>query len=262
MENLSIDRARSDRNWGYPRESNPWKSHSRRIRQKWKVCETMEKDPSTDGCRGRGRGNGQTIERRTHTANGITARMAVGRQWRAASKTRIERRDKPNKTEPSLESTKPNPSKERERWRGGSEGLAKRQTYLIQVGWSQWRQEEAGARRGEKRIEGRVWYSLDGPRKKIYLASLFDVGALFNYSGRKTWRERLFNQRFERVEAESSAPRVKERKTEGGGGGKGQYLAAGSINSGPDFRCGSFLERLTIRKRLENSLEVWSFNRL
>lgn len=79
MENLSIDRARSGRNWGYPRESNPWKSHSRRIRQKWKVCETMEKDPSTDGCRGRGRGNGQTIERRTHTANGITARMAVGR---------------------------------------------------------------------------------------------------------------------------------------------------------------------------------------
>lgn len=79
MENLSIDRARSDRNWGYPRESNPWKSHSRRIRQKWKVCETMEKDPSMDGCRGRGRGNGQTIERRTHTANGITARMAVGR---------------------------------------------------------------------------------------------------------------------------------------------------------------------------------------
>lgn len=146
-------------------------------------------------------GEGQTIERRTHTANGITARMAVGRQWRAASKTRIERRDKPNKTEPSLESTKPNPSKERERWRGGSEGLAKRQTYLIQVGWSQWRQEEAGARRGEKRIEGRVWYSLDGPRKKIYLASLFDVEALFNYSGRKTWRERLFNQRFERVEA-------------------------------------------------------------
>ena len=79
MENLSIDRARSGRNWGYPRESNPWKSHSRRIRQKWKVCETMEKDPSMDGCRGRGRGNGQTIERRTHTANGITARMAVGR---------------------------------------------------------------------------------------------------------------------------------------------------------------------------------------
>lgn len=95
--------------------------------------------------------------------------------------------------------------------------MAKRQTYLIQVGWSQWRQEEAGARRGEKRIEGRVWYSLDGPRKKIYLASLFDVGALFNYSGRKTWRERLFNQRFERVEAESSASKSGKLRAEGEG---------------------------------------------
>lgn len=150
-----------------------------------------------------------------------TQRTVSRREWRSGDSggplQRLESNGETNQTKPSRAWNQLNRThREREKWRGGGEGLAKRQTYLIQVGWSQW-QEEAGARRREKRIEGRVWYSLDGPRKKIYLASLFDVGALFNYSGRKTWRERLFNQRFERVEAESSASKSGKLRAEGEG---------------------------------------------
>lgn len=96
---------------------------------------SKRKDP-THTLEGEQRRKGERVE--------YPVRTVVG-EWidgylRAASKTRIERRDKPNKTEPSLESTKPNPSKERQRGRE-RERLAKRQTYLIQVGRRRWREK-------------------------------------------------------------------------------------------------------------------------
>lgn len=96
--------------------------------------------------------------------------------------------------------------------------------------------------------------SLDGPRKKIYLGcevcSTWEL-SLITREGKRGASDCLISG------SSVSKPKARLRASKSGklraeGKGKGQYLAAGSINSAPDFWL--VPERLAIRKRWKRVL--------